>query len=107
MVERAGVAAGGETIDHGVTPSDQGCRKRRNRVPDWGEIRCRFPLKSPAAFDRDRLPVCPDFCTNTLEQLVNRWPAARIDELWAYPPLQSLSNYRTTTAAGPGDAYGF
>jgi hypothetical protein len=42
--------------------TDQGCRKRRNRVPDWSEIRCRFPPKSPAAFDRNPVPVCPDSC---------------------------------------------
>ncbi len=27
------------------------------------EIRCRFPPKSPAAFDRNQMPVCSDFCT--------------------------------------------
>jgi hypothetical protein len=43
--------------------AEQGCRKRRNRVPDWSEIRCRFPPKSPAAFDRNQVPVCSDFCT--------------------------------------------
>jgi hypothetical protein len=32
-------------------------------VPDWSEIRCRFPPKSPAAFDRNQVPVCSDFCT--------------------------------------------
>ena len=42
--------------------ADQGCRKRRNQVPDWSEIRCRFPPKSPAAFDRNPVPVCSDFC---------------------------------------------
>ena len=42
--------------------ADQGCRKRRNRVPDWSEIRCRYPPKSPAAFDRNHLPLCSDFC---------------------------------------------
>jgi hypothetical protein len=42
--------------------ADQGCRKRRNQVPDWSEIRCRFPPKSPAAFDRNQVPVCSDFC---------------------------------------------
>src|SRR5690349_24374632 len=42
--------------------ADQGCRKRRNQVPDWREIRCRFPPKSPAAFDRNHVPVCSDFC---------------------------------------------
>jgi hypothetical protein len=31
-------------------------------VPDWSEIRCRFPPKSPAAFDRNQVPVCSDFC---------------------------------------------
>src|SRR5215813_7241252 len=41
---------------------DRGCRKRRNRVPDWTEIRCRFPAKSGAAFDRNRVPDCSDFC---------------------------------------------
>src|SRR5690349_3184104 len=45
--------------------ADQGCRKRRNQVPDWSEIRCRFPPKSPAAFDRNQVPVCSDFCTVT------------------------------------------
>jgi hypothetical protein len=44
--------------------ADQGDRKRRNQVPDWTEIRCRFPPKSPAAFDRNRVPVCSDFCTD-------------------------------------------
>jgi hypothetical protein len=43
--------------------ADQGCRKRRNQVPDWSEITCRFPPKSPAAFDRNQVPVCSDFCT--------------------------------------------
>jgi hypothetical protein len=28
----------------------------------WSEIRCRFPPKSPAAFDRNQVPVCSDFC---------------------------------------------
>src|SRR6202030_4127335 len=42
--------------------ADQGCRKRRNQVPDWSEITCRFPPKSPAAFDRNQVPVCSDFC---------------------------------------------
>src|SRR5437868_14090696 len=42
--------------------ADQGCRKRRNQVPDWSEIRCRFPPKSPAAFDRNQVPLCSDFC---------------------------------------------
>src|SRR6202043_3624370 len=42
--------------------ADQGCRKRRYQVPDWSEIRCRFPPKSPAAFDRNQVPVCSDFC---------------------------------------------
>src|ERR1700721_2273796 len=42
--------------------ADQGCRKRRNQVPDWSEIPCRFPPKSPAAFDRNQVPVCSDFC---------------------------------------------
>jgi hypothetical protein len=32
-------------------------------VPDWSEITCRFPPKSPAAFDRNQVPVCSDFCT--------------------------------------------
>jgi integrase/recombinase XerD len=41
----------------------QGCRKRRNQVPDWSEIGCRFPPKSPAAFNRNPVPVCPDFCS--------------------------------------------
>jgi Salmonella virulence plasmid 65kDa B protein len=31
-------------------------------VPDWSEITCRFPPKSPAAFDRNQVPVCSDFC---------------------------------------------
>ena len=31
-------------------------------MPDWSEIRCRFPPKSPAAFDRNQVPVCSDFC---------------------------------------------
>jgi hypothetical protein len=44
--------------------ADQGCRKRRNQVPDWSEITCRFPPKSPAAFDRNQVPVCSDFCTH-------------------------------------------
>ena len=44
--------------------ADQGCRKRRYQVPDWSEIRCRFPPKSPAAFDRNQVPVCSDFCRN-------------------------------------------
>jgi hypothetical protein len=44
--------------------ADQGCRKRRNQVPDWSEITCRFPPKSPAAFDRNRVPVCSDFCSH-------------------------------------------
>src|SRR5437868_15209168 len=43
--------------------ADQGCRKRRNQVPDWSEIRCRFPPKSPAAFDRNQVPLCSDFCS--------------------------------------------
>src|SRR6202007_363827 len=43
--------------------ADQGCRKPRNQVPDWSEIPCRFPPKSPAAFDRNQVPVCSDFCT--------------------------------------------
>jgi hypothetical protein len=43
--------------------ADQGCRKRRNQVPDWSEIRCRFAPKSPAAFDRNQVPVCSDFCS--------------------------------------------
>jgi hypothetical protein len=38
-------------------------RKRRYQVPDWSEIRCRFPPKSPAAFDRNQVPVCSDFCS--------------------------------------------
>src|SRR5690349_7987157 len=42
--------------------ADQGCRKRRNQVPDWSEITCRFPPKSPAAFNRNQVPVCSDFC---------------------------------------------
>jgi hypothetical protein len=42
--------------------ADQGCRKRRNQVPDWSEIGCRFPPKSPAAFDRNRVPLSSDFC---------------------------------------------
>jgi hypothetical protein len=42
--------------------ADQGCRKRRYQVPDWSEIRCRFPPKSPAAFDGNQVPVCSDFC---------------------------------------------
>src|SRR6202047_1311618 len=37
--------------------ADQGCRKRRYQVPDWSEIRCRFPPKSPAAFDRNQVPL--------------------------------------------------
>ena len=41
----------------------KGGPKRRNQVPDWTEIRCRFPPKSPAAFDRNQVPVCSDFCT--------------------------------------------
>jgi hypothetical protein len=45
--------------------ADQGCRKRRNQVPDWSEITCRFPPKSPAAFDRNQVPVCSDFCTQS------------------------------------------
>src|SRR5690349_24467284 len=44
--------------------ADQGCRKRRNQVPDWSEITCRVPPKSPAAFDRNQVPVCSDFCTS-------------------------------------------
>jgi hypothetical protein len=44
--------------------ADQGCRKRRNQVPDWSEITCRFPPKSPAAFDRNQVPVCSDFCNH-------------------------------------------
>jgi hypothetical protein len=32
-------------------------------VPDWSEITCRFPPKSPAAFDRNQVPVCSDFCS--------------------------------------------
>ena len=43
--------------------ADQGCRKRRNQVPDWSEITCRIGAKSPAAFDRNQVPVCSDFCT--------------------------------------------
>ena len=31
-------------------------------MPDWSEITCRFPPKSPAAFDRNQVPVCSDFC---------------------------------------------
>jgi len=46
--------------------ADQGCRKRRNQVPDWSEITCRVPPKSPAAFDRNQVPVCSDFCTHDL-----------------------------------------
>ncbi len=46
--------------------ADQGCRKRRNQVPDWSEIRCRFPPESPAAFDRNQVPVCSDFCSLNL-----------------------------------------
>src|ERR1700758_4007066 len=45
-------------------PADQGDRKRRNQVPDWTEIPCRFPPKSPAAFDRNQVPVCSDFCNS-------------------------------------------
>jgi len=51
--------------------ADQGCRKRRNQVPDWSEITCRFPPKSPAAFDRNQVPVCSDFCIHLLYQYAN------------------------------------
>src|ERR1700730_19286465 len=37
-------------------------QKRRDQVLDWSEIRCRFPPKSPAAFVRNQVPVCSDFC---------------------------------------------
>src|SRR5271166_5441559 len=47
--------------------ADQGCRKRRYQVPDWSEIRCRFPPKSPAAFDRNQVPVCSDFCSSSAQ----------------------------------------
>jgi len=50
--------------------ADQGCRKRRNQVPDWSEIRCRFPPKSPAAFDRNQVPVCSDFCRREWDSLI-------------------------------------
>jgi hypothetical protein len=50
----------------GDAKAEPGCRKRRNRVPDWSEIRCRFPPKSPAAFDRNQVPVSSDFCTASI-----------------------------------------
>jgi hypothetical protein len=39
----------------GLKVSRRYCRKRRYQVPDWSEIRCRFPPKSPAAFDRNQV----------------------------------------------------
>jgi hypothetical protein len=52
----------------GDAKAEPGCRKRRNRVPDWSEIRCRFPPKSPADFDRNQVPVCSDFCIDDLSR---------------------------------------
>ena len=52
--------------------ADQGCRKRRNRVPVWSEIRCRFPPKSLAAFNRNPVPVCSDFCNLVLSESLLR-----------------------------------
>jgi hypothetical protein len=45
-------------------------------VPDWSEITCRFPPKSPAAFDRNRVPVCSDFCSDCR---VHKLPAHRFE----------------------------
>jgi len=60
--------------------ADQGCRKRRNQVPDWSEITCRFPPKSPAAFDRNQVPVCSDFCTAVQTAIVALDEAALDDK---------------------------
>jgi hypothetical protein len=38
-------------------------------VPDWSEITCRFPPKSPAAFDRNQVPVCSDFCISDVARV--------------------------------------
>jgi hypothetical protein len=50
-------------------------------VPDWSEIRCRFPPKSPAAFDRNQVPVCSDFCKLPAERFVGTlvYPVADLD----------------------------
>jgi hypothetical protein len=48
--------------------ADPGCRKPRNQVPDWSEIRCRFEPKSPAAFDRNQVPLSSDLCKPAAEK---------------------------------------
>jgi len=61
--------------------ADQGCRKRRNQVPDWSEITCRFPPKSPAAFDRNQVPVCSDFCIERFQKDNGLEQTATLDAL--------------------------
>jgi transposase len=63
MLASQGIEIDRATLALWVGYAAPGCRKRRNRVPDWSEIRCRLPPKSPADFDRNQVPVCSDFCT--------------------------------------------
>jgi Transposase Tn5 dimerisation domain len=69
----------------GDAKAEPGCRKRRNRVPDWSEIRCRFPPKSPAAFERNQVPVCSDFCKP------EQWKALVVFHTRKPPPAQPPS----------------
>jgi hypothetical protein len=70
--------------------ADQGCRKRRYQVPDWSEITCRFPPKSPAAFDRNQVPVCSDFCTQ-LKALLAPYPS---EDMICWPVSARVGNVK-------------
>jgi hypothetical protein len=93
--------------------ADQGCRKRRNRVSDWSEIRCRFPPKSPAAFDRNQVPVCSDFCRRRdpeTGRIVEAFGfdlsplALRYDEFIRVAAAAKIERDRMKTAPAPQDA---
>jgi hypothetical protein len=90
------------------TKAGQGCRKRRNRVPNWSEIGCRFPPKSGVAFSRNRVPLCSDFCTPFLASEGCFWlgvPADGMDDTPHPAPRRMLlvttqGEYQVTTSRG-------
>jgi thymidylate synthase len=67
-------------------------------VPDWSEITCRFPPKSPAAFDRNQVPVCSDFC-NPLQDLI-AFMQRQLTRNRTYRNVYEMTIYDPTRDAG-------